>query len=173
MRGTTYFIRKKVKRLVGEGRKRPGHFCTLQEARRILVLFDAEDRSVVEPCLDTLRRMEKDIRVCMYLSGDAIPEVDSSYQIVQAKRDLNMWYMPPKAVQEKFCACEADILIDLTRGENYVMQYLLLKHPAAFKVGAKSHGLDLYDLTLSVVENTDIKDIFGHLIFYLQTIRSK
>ena len=33
--------------------------------------------------------------------------------------------------------------------------------------------LDLYDLTISMTENADIKHLFEHILFYLQTIRSK
>lgn len=173
MRLTNHFIRKKVKELAGQAEKRQSHFCTLKDARHILVLFDAGDSSVVEPCLETLRMMHKNINVCTYVSGDTVPEVNPSYMVVHAKTDLDMWYIPQDAILKKFCACDADILIDLTRGGNYVMQYLLLKHPGTFKVGARSSELDLYDLTISVTENADIKHIFGHILFYLQTIRSK
>lgn len=77
------------------------------------------------------------------------------------------------ATERKFCACDADILIDLTRPGNYVMQYLLLKHPAPFKVGAKNGGPDLYDLTVAVTENTDMRYVFEQIVFYLRTIRFK
>lgn len=51
MRLTNHFIRKKVKALAGLSGKRQSNFCTLKDARHILVLFNAEDREVVEPCL--------------------------------------------------------------------------------------------------------------------------
>ena len=172
MKLTKHFIRKKVKELAGV-KKRQSYFCTLKDARHIMVLFDAEDKDAVEPCLETLRMLHKNINVCAYISGDTVPEMNQSYMVVHAKTDLDMWYMPKNELQKKFCACSADILIDLTRGENYVMHYLLLKHPGTFKIGARSNELDLYDFTISVTENADIKHIFGHILFYLQTIRSK
>ena len=172
MRLTNHFIRKKVKDLAGAP-KRHSHFCTLKEARHILVLFNAEDRDIVEPCLETLRMLHKQIDVCVYVAGDTVPEMDPAYTVIHGKTDLDIWYIPKNEIQKKFCACNADILIDLTRGDNYVIQYLLLQHPGTFKVGARSSELDLYDLTISVTENADIKHIFGHILFYLQTIRSK
>lgn len=172
MRLTNHIIRKKVKELAGKP-KRQSHFCSVEDARQILVLFDAEDRDVVEPCLATLRKQNKHIHAYVYVSGDTVPEMDSSYSIIQAKTDLDMWYVPKAEIREKFCSCNADILIDLTRGNNYVMQYLLLLHPGTFKVGTRSSELDLYDLTISMTENVDIKHLFGHILFYLQTIRSK
>lgn len=172
MKLTNHFIRKKVKALAG-AKKRQSHFCTLKDARHILVLFNAEDSEFVEPCLETLRMMHKHINVCMYVSGETVPEVDPSYMVIHAKTDLDMCYMPNNEVVKKFNARDADILIDLTRANNYVMQYLLLQHPGTFKAGARSSELDLYDLTISVTEKADIKHIFGHILFYLQTIRSK
>ena len=59
MRLTNHFIRKKVKALAGQSGKRQSNFCTLKDARHILVLFNAEDRDVVEPCLKTLRTLNK------------------------------------------------------------------------------------------------------------------
>lgn len=173
MRLTNYFIRKKVKALAGQSGRRQSRFCPLSEARQLLVLFNAEDRDGIEPCLDKLRKLNKNVRACVYVSGDTVPEMPSSYQVIHAKTDLDMWYMPKEEVRKQFNACNADILIDLTTGNNYVMQYLLLQHPSLFKVGARSNDLDLYDLTISVTEATDIKHIFEHILFYLQTIRSK
>lgn len=173
MKLTNHIIRKKIKALAGQPVKRRSYFCTLKEARQVLVLFDAEDRDVVEPCLETLRKLHTQINVCVYVAGDTVAELDPSYMVIQAKTDTDIWYMPTDEVLTKFNACNADILIDLTRRNNYVMQYLLLQHPGTFKVGARSNNLDLYDLTISVTEEADIKQLFGHILFYLQTIRSK
>lgn len=172
MRLTNHFIRKKVKDLAG-AKKRQSNFCTLKDARHILVLFNAEDRDIVEPCLETLRMMHKHINVCAYVASDVVPEMNPAYMVIHGKTDLDLWCIPKDEMQKKFYGCDADILIDLTRRNDYVMQYLLLRHPATFKVGARSSELDLYDLTISVTEEADIKHIFGHILFYLQTIRSK
>ncbi len=168
---TNCFLRRKVRKLAGRKRGRKCRFCTLGDARRVLVLFDAEDSGAVEPCLKKLRAAHKKVSVCMYIADDKPTKTDG--MTVCAKTDLDMWYMPRKTVESKFYACDADILIDLTREGNYVMQYLLLKHPAPFKVGAKSRESDLYDLTVAVTENADMRYVFEQIVFYLQTIRFK
>lgn len=173
MKLTNHLLRKKVKALAGQSLKRRSSFCALEEARHILVLFNADDRDMVEPCLETLRKIHKQINVCVYVSGDTVPEMNPSYRVIQAKTDLDMWYIPKDEIVKKFNSNEADILIDLTRRNDYVMHYLLLQHPGTFKVGARSNELDLYDLTISLTEEADIKHIFEHILFYLQTIRSK
>lgn len=76
MRLTNHFIRKKVKALAGQSGKRQSNFCTLKDARHILVLFNAEDRDVVEPCLKTLRTLNKNVNVCVYVSGETVPEMN-------------------------------------------------------------------------------------------------
>lgn len=172
MRITNHIIRKKVKELALKP-KRQSQFCSPEDARHILVLFDADDRDAIEPCLSALRKLNKQIHVWSYMSGDVVPEMNSSYNILHAKTDLDMWFMPKAEILEKFRSCGADILIDLTRSNNYVMQYLLLQHPCTFKVGVRGSELDLYDLTISMTENLDIKHLFEHILFYLQTIRSK
>lgn len=168
---TNCFLRRKVRKLAWRKNGRKCRFCALDDARRVLVLFDAKDSDAVEPCLEKLRAAHKNVSVCKYTSGDAAAETDC--MTVSAKTDLDIWYMPRKATERKFCACDADILIDLTRPGNYVMQYLLLKHPAPFKVGAKNGGPDLYDLTVAVTENTDMRYVFEQIVFYLRTIRFK
>ena len=172
MKLTNHFIRKKVKSLA-EAKKRQSYFCPLEEARHILVLFNAEDLDAIAPCLDALRSKNKHVNACAYASGEVAPEMNPAYMVIHGKTDLDLLSVPKAEVRKAFCACEADILIDLTRGNDYVMQYLLLHHPATFKVGARSSELDLYDLTISMTENADIKHIFEHILFYLQTIRSK
>ena len=53
------------------------------------------------------------------------------------------------------------------------MKYLLLKHTCPYKVGVKHPDMELYDLSISVTAREDIKQIFEHILFYLQAIRSK
>ena len=46
MRLTNHFIRKKVKGLAEQAGKRQSNFCTLKDARHILVLFNVEDKDI-------------------------------------------------------------------------------------------------------------------------------
>ena len=115
------------------GRKH--EFCALEDAGHILVLYQANDRELVEPCLDVLRKKNKKVQACVYVTGD--PEADASCIPVHAKKDVNVWQVPSDVVLERFKTVKADILIDLTRPDCYPMQYLMLQHPCRFKVGVK------------------------------------
>lgn len=171
MRLTNYFIKKKVQSLASGAAGRKHEFCALEDAGHILVLYQANDRELVEPCLDVLRKKNKKVQACVYVTGD--PEADASCIPVHAKKDVNVWQVPSDVVLERFKTVKADILIDLTRPDCYPMQYLMLQHPCRFKVGVKHADIDLYDLSISVTEREDIKHLFEHILFYLQAIRSK
>lgn len=173
MRLTNYFIKKKVQSLASGAANRKHEFCTLEDANHILVLYQADDHELVEPCLEKLRKMRKKVQACVFVSGSTVPEMNASYMTVHSKKDLDTWLAPSDAVVEQFKTVRADILIDLTRPDCYPMQYLMLQHPCRFKVGVKRAGIDLYDLSISLTEREDIKHLFEHILFYLQTIRSK
>ena len=173
MRLTNYFLKKKVQSLASGAAGRKHEFCALEDASHILVLYQANDRELVEPCLDLLCKKNKKVQACVYVTGDPVPETDAPYIPVHAKKDVNTWLVPYDAVLNRGRTIEADILIDLTRPDCYPMQYLMLQHPCGFKVGVKHPDIDLYDLSISVTEREDIKHLFGHILFYLQAIRSK
>lgn len=173
MKLTNYFIRKKVQTLASGVSARPHEFCPLEDAKHILVLFQASDREVVEPCLNKLRKQQKKVSACVYVTDETVPEMDASYAVVHAKKDLDVWCSPKDTAVENCKALKADILIDLTRPGCYPMQYLLLQHPCRFKVGIKQADTDLYDLAISVTARDNIRQLFEHILFYLQSIRSK
>lgn len=58
---------------------RKHEFCTLEDAGHILVLYQANDGELVEPCLDVLRKKNKKVQACVYVTGDLAPETDASY----------------------------------------------------------------------------------------------
>lgn len=173
MKLTNYFIKKKIQTLASGVSARPHECCPLADAKHILVLFQASDREVIEPCLDKLRKQQKKVSACVYVTGETVPEMDASYLVVRANKDLDAWFCPKDTVVENCKALKADILIDLTRSGCYPMQYLLLQHPCRFKVGIKQEDADLYDLAISVTERDNIRQLFEHILFYLQSIRSK
>lgn len=173
MRLTNYFIKKKVQSVAIDASNRKHESCALEDAHHILVLYQANDRELVEPCLDLLRKKNKKVQPCVYYLDGSTSESEASHTVIHAKKDLNMWQIPSGVAVERFKAIKADILIDLTPFDCYPMQYLMLQHPCGFKVGITHADLDLYDLSISVTEREDIKHLFEHILFYLQAIRSK
>ena len=158
MRLTDYFIKKKVQSLAFGAACRKHESRALEDVSHILVLYQANDHELAESCLNVLRRKNKWVQACVYVSGESTPEMNASYVQIHAGKDVNIWQVPFRSVLDRFKAIKADLLIDLTPPDCYPMQYLMLH---------------LYDLSISVTEREDIKYLFGHILFYLEAIRSK
>lgn len=173
MKLTNYFIKKKVQTLASETINRKRQFCTLSEAQQILILFRADDHTLVEPSLRKLQSLHKQVTSCVYVAGETTSQLQKSSIVIQTEKDLDAWYKPTEEACKRFMEIKADILIDLTGKDCYAMQYLVLKHPCAFKVGMHQEGADLYDLSILMTDSDDIKLLFEHILFYLQAIRSK
>ena len=173
MKLTDYFIKKKVHSLAIEAKSRKHESCALENANQILVLCEAGDQETLHPLLGQLRKMKKNVHSCVFVSEKEVPEQSPSELLVHAHKDLTAWHVPSDSVLKQFQTLPADILIDLTQTTNYPMKYLLLKHTCPYKVGVKHPDMELYDLSISVTAREDIKQIFEHILFYLQAIRSK
>lgn len=179
---TNYFLKKKIRRLAGGRSERAGYYRTFQDVQHILVFYDVRDRETVAACVESLRKLHKEVIGCMLVSSGA-PSSSSSlantgvstsafsadYPVSIAK-SLNMWGFPSHTVRREIDALPADLLIDLTRQHCYAMQYLVLRHPSRFKVGPKREGLELYDLSILLAERDDTAYLFKQILFYLQSI---
>ncbi|MDF9829865.1 hypothetical protein [Parabacteroides sp. PF5-6] len=171
---TDYFIKRKVRRLARETGNRNHCFRSLKEAHDILVFYEGKNLEEIEPCLETLRMLRKNVRACVYVAVEAPADFPESYVLLNKVKDLTVFGFPKEEVIKKVNAVKADILIDLTGKGCAPMRYLMLQHPSAFKIGLKrGYEQDMYDFSLSVTDRNDMKYLFGQIIFYLQTIRGK
>lgn len=171
---TEYFIQRKVKRLARVTAKRNHFFRSLKEAHDIVVFYEGKNLEEIEPCLETLRMLKKNVRACVSVSVEAPADFPDSYVLVNTAKDISIWGFPKHETIKRVNAMKADILIDLTGKNCYPMRYLMLQHPSTFKIGLKrGYEQDMYDFSLSVTDKDNMKYLFGQIIFYLQTIRSK
>jgi hypothetical protein len=172
MAWTNFVIKSKLKKLAGQNLDRMNNFCTLNDAKSILLFVHSRDLSQAEPYITQLKEKGKTISVIVYLpKKDKREEVYFFDQIVSVKDDF--WGVPSKEAIEKVSAYKADILIDITRPYCYAIKYLAFSNPSLFKVGVKWEDTDTYDLSLAVTDNSNIPYLFEQILFYLQTIRSK
>lgn len=169
---SNYFIKKNIRGLAADPPARSRLFRNLQDVRKILVFYEARDKEAVEPCLETLRGLHKEMTVCVYAPGASSPSFPEGYQVIGPK-DVSLWGFPTPSKTHALQELKADLLIDLSGRNCYPLQYLLLLHPCPFKVGIKRQSPDLYDLSISVTDQDDIKYLFGQILFYLQSIHSK
>jgi hypothetical protein len=149
----------------------------LDETRHILILCDMSDWKAVEACIHRLKAMKKSVHVCVYaLKQDPTRIWDYGYLLVEAKKDIDFWGFPKKYILDQLRHLPADMLLDLTgAGSPPALRYLMLQHPATFKVGAKYvSDRNWYDFSIVMEDGThDIPFLFQQILNYLQMIRSK
>jgi hypothetical protein len=169
-----YFIRKKIQTLVKKSSVRKSRFCSLCEAKTFLITFNIKDKEDILQCIEQLKERKKDINISVFIPKKMKiqNELPPSWLLIK-EDDFAPNGLPFSPVCEQFNALSADILIDLTRSNDYAMHYLQMLHPASFKVGNKSSLRNLFDLTIPMGIDDAIPQFFQHILFYLQTIRSK
>jgi hypothetical protein len=173
---TKHFLFKKIKALSKSASIRPHCYRSLNDIKYMLVLCEAKNWKSVYPCIETLKSSGKSVNVCVYINkSDETPIWDYAYLLVEADKDINMWGFPDKNIRNQLNGIKVDMLLDLTDGETPPMRFLMLQHPASFKVGAKRASEEnFYDLSIIMKEGMhDISFLFGQIINYLQAIRSK
>jgi hypothetical protein len=169
-----FIVKRKIQSLLKETPARKSRFCSLYEANTFLVVFDIKDKDEILRCVERLKELDKTIYISVFIpkKPKTTYEIAPSWLVVN-EEGFGSKGLPPTEICEQFYALQADIMIDLTRHDNFAMHYLQLMHPASFKVGNKSSLRNLFDLTVTMGVDDDIPQFFEHILFYLQTIRSK
>lgn len=167
-----YFFKRKVQKLIAASCSRKHKFCSLDDAGSILVLYRYEDRVAVEPELEKLRSMKKRIFCCVTYSGPVNNDNPSMIYLNRSK-DADKYGIPNPDISARLAKVPADILIDLSRDKCHTLKVLMLQHPSLFKVGERLLKDSVYDFSIIMTDGGGTADLFGYLLFYLQTIRSK
>ena len=173
---TRHFLYKKIKSLAQKALIRAHGYRSLDDVRYILLMCEARDWKAVEPCVETLKAMKKTVHVCVYTRKDEeTPIWDYAYLLVEEGKDINIWSFPDKNLCKQLNGLSVDMLVDLTSHEAPIMRYLMLQHPSSFKVGAKrSSEVNMYDMSIVMKDGVyDIPFLFGQILIYLQSIRSR
>lgn len=174
---TDFFIKRAVDRLINVSFERERCFRSLHEAHDIVIFCEAKDMDGVASGLETLRRLKKNVDVCVYAAGKEVSEADAANARLvisgNGNKDTDVWGFPSPEITNNVGAWRADMLIDLTGKDCYPVKYLLLQHPSPFKAGIKRGEKDMYDFSISATGGDELAYLFDRIIFYLQTIRSK
>lgn len=167
-----YFFKRKVKKLIDNARSGKHKFCSLDDAGSMLILYQYEDKEAVEPLLEKLRSTKKRIFCCISHSG-TIENDNPSMIYVNRNKDADKYGIPNADISAQLAKVQADVLIDLSRGKCHTLKVLMLQHPSLFKVGERLLDDSVYDFSIIMTDGGGTADLFGYILFYLQTIRSK
>lgn len=91
---------------------------------------------------------------------------------VFTKKDYNFWGKPTSQQVKNFIAEPFDILIDLTRNENYEVKATRALSNAKLKVGSSLEELNFLDLNIQVNAEVDSKYLVEQMFFYLSVINN-
>lgn len=167
-----YFLNRMIRRLIDESRFREHKYCSLDEATSILVLYCHEDGDSIKPMLDNLRSMNKELTCCV-TSTENVDQKDSSVIYINKKTDTDKYGIPKPKIMDRIVKIPADILIDLSRNRCSTQKFIMLQHPSQLKVGERLADDFVYDFSIIMTDRGETVDLFGYLLFYLQTIPSK
>jgi hypothetical protein len=176
MKFAGYFLNRKIRTLSKTSGSRIRRYRSLEDLRTVTILCNYRDWEIVNACIRTLKAMGKTVQACIYLEKQSdMPIWDYGYLLVDAVRDVDFRGFPKPDIRRQFNSISTDMLLDLTGDKCPVMRYLMLQHPAAFKVGAK-HARetdDVYDFSILLKDNVqDIPFAFRQIMNYLRVIRS-
>ncbi|MDR1344767.1 MAG: hypothetical protein LBJ39_05370 [Tannerellaceae bacterium] len=136
--------------------------------------FNIKDKTEALPCVEQLNTLKKDVTIVVFIPKKMKINEDIDPSWMQIKEDeFGSNGLPMPSLCEQFKDIPSDILIDLTRRDDCAMHYLLLTNTTSFKVGNKSSLRNLFDLTIPMGEDDNMAQFFQHILYYLQTIRSK
>ena len=169
---TSYFIRKKIRKLAAEERQKSRRSLPFDQVKSVLVLYNAVDHEALREGFKMLKAAHKQLHTCLFVESEALAEEVKKSASVVEKKLLSAWGFPSEEVVSQLASIPVDLLIDLTQPGCYPMQYVALRHPSTFKVGVKYPEQEWYDMGLLVAERNDIAYLFEQILFYLRTIHA-
>lgn len=161
-----FYIKKKIKSAIADN-ERKHRFLRLAEMKRIVILFDKEDREGIKVITDDLKKQGKEViswTICRDLSL-AIPDA----RIINQK-DVSKWFGISTDVVEEFSKLQYDTLLDLTNEVNDNIIRLLSVNNADFCIGIKEIEYKLYDFIILKEEDKNIVETYEQIKFYLSNV---
>ena len=141
---------------------------------RVTVLCDLADFEVVDGMVRGLEADGKEVRVWSFSElTDSGLELPAAWKVLNNKQ-LNFFFVPGKELMAEFAGFDSELLLDLSRRPNPVLEYLEVCSPSGFKAGFKTDRPSRYDFVLTVPEGEgDLAQNAGTLLFYLKGLRLK
>jgi hypothetical protein len=172
---TNFFLKRETRRLVQSACTRPHRYCSIKDVKDVLFICNSKDWEQARACIEKLRAMKKNVNIAIYSpTSKDVPTWYAQYTLLKGDADVGFWGFPSHSIQQEFIKLKADLLLDFIGEQAPVMYYLVLQHPALFKVGIKRSENSVYDFALIPPENEDsMIFFFDQFINYLQVITSK
>lgn len=123
----------------------------LEEAKSIAILFSAteiDDRKIVLKYAERLRKQGKSVVLLGYLP---IADAEATFPFIHYTEKQIDWAQRPKGEGvEKFLSSSYDALVCLFAKSAPATEMIVLKTPAALKIGPVAEHTDVYDIMLDM-----------------------
>ena len=156
----------------------------MDTVKNIAIVFHVGDELSWKYLYAIVRELEK-ANKRVFLIGDQAADMELNYIITHSqtticheKEDFDFWCFPKENVVENFFARHYDILIDVTSGDSFFSQYMVLKSGSDLNITYvdDSQEVDplinqLYDFTIHGKEPIVLPDFFENVCNYLQMVQ--
>ena len=169
-----FILKNKLK-----NRKRRKQVVNLDEAKTIgIVYLVSSERTfkIVKELIKTLSGPRRQVLTIGYVDRKEIPSycvaANSGYYF--NKNELNWLGMPKNDYLNKFIDQEMDILIDLSRDDNFVVDYLTSLSKAKFKIGQfNDDQQNRFDFMLKAKKEISFESFIDQILHYSMILKSK
>lgn len=148
----------------------------IADARRVGIIYEVKDEAEIGHIhyfVDYLHDQGKHVKALGYVESKEIMgflKHTTVYSYFQ-RAELNWYFKPVSPDADNFAEEEFDILIDLSEEDKLPMQFVIAASKARFKAGKyQEEKQDLYDMMISVGDNTTLKYLIGQMRHYLTII---
>ena len=151
----------------------------LNDARTLGLVFQVKDEKEYRKVKDFIEHISYGHRKVLtlgFVDGKGIPswcvEANSGYFF--DRQSLNWWKGPKNDYLVKFLEKDFDLLIDLTRNDDFTTRYLVGMSKAKFKAGLRRPLSESYlDLMIELKKEAPMEELTKQLIHYLSLLKSK
>lgn len=150
----------------------------IKSAKTLAIVYEASNEEAVG-LVKRYVKFLKDYKIKVLALGyvdekelplDVNPSLEFDYV---TKKELSLFLEPKSIVVDNFVEEEFEILIDLTDQDNIVLQYLMTKSKAKFKVGAERLTYSsLFDMTIVLKPDEGIRQLMKNIDRYLHVIKN-
>lgn len=169
-----HFLRKEL-----EGLKRETNSISLNNAKRIGVLFTGEDDAMLRAVgkfIDQLRKEGKSVRSMGFVPREKVAATLRTASSLEffTQEDLNWYFRPQSRHAVSFVEEPFDLLIDLRMQRRIATPYMVALSVAKFKVGCyHEEDIGLHDLMIRAESGMGMEEFIDHLRHYLEMVGQK
>lgn len=148
------------------------NFFNLDNISKVLILFTYKDWNDIREIAGDLENSGKQV-ILWTIQSHRGAETEISFPSnvkVISQKEISRWRGLSSSVIEEFQKLEYDTLLDLTTKDDKSLQYLLVSNSAEFCVGIKQPEHKIFDFVLLKEENTNLKETYGQIKFYLNNM---